>query len=124
MDQIEKRINAVKRKMHELGPMRPGSLSRQTHRAGGEGAAYYQASYTFRRKGYTDYVRAEDYPRVKKETENFRRFKELCDELVELSIRWSKSKNAAQDEEVPRGLTQARQDAARLAHESTFAGPA
>ena len=94
MDRIEKRINAVKRKMHELGPMRPGSLSRQTHRAGGEGAAYYQASYTFRRKGYTDYVRAEDYPRVKKETENFRRFKELCDELVELSIRWSKSKNA------------------------------
>ena len=94
MDSIEKRIIAVKRKMHELGPMRPGSLSRQTHKAGGEGAAYYQASYTFRRKGYTDYVRAEDYPRVKKEAENFRRFKELCDELVELSIRWSKSKNA------------------------------
>ena len=92
MDPIEKRINAVKRKMHELGPMRPGSLSRQTHKAGGE--AYYQASYTFRRRGCTDYVRAEDYPRVKKETENFRRFKELCDKLVELSIRWSKSKNA------------------------------
>ena len=94
MDSIEKRINTVKRRMHELGPMRPGSLSMQTHRARGEGAAYYQASYTLRRKGYTDYVRAEDYPRVKKETENFRRFKELCDELVELSIRWSKSKNA------------------------------
>ena len=92
MDTIEKRINAVKRKMHELGPMRPGSLSRQTHKAGGE--AYYQASYTFRRRGFTDYIRAEDYPRVKKETENFRRFKELCDKLVELSIRWSKSKNA------------------------------
>ena len=92
MDPIEKRINAVKRKMHELGPMRPGSLSRQTHKAGGE--AYYQASYTFRRRGFTDYIRAEDYPRVKKETENFRRFKELCDKLVELSIRWSKSKNA------------------------------
>ena len=92
MDPIEKRINAVKRKMHELGPMRPGSLSRQTHKAGGE--AYYQASYTFRRRGFTDYIRAEDYPRVKKETENFRRFKDLCDKLVELSIRWSKSKNA------------------------------
>ena len=37
MDPIEKRINAVKRKMHELGPMRPGSLSRQTHKAGGRG---------------------------------------------------------------------------------------
>ena len=94
MDSIEKRINAVKRKMHELGPMRPGSLSRQTHKAGGEGAAYYQASYTFRRRGFTDYVKEEDYQRVKKETENFRKFKKLCDELVELSIRWSKSKNA------------------------------
>jgi len=93
MDKIEKRINAVKKEMFGLGPMRPGSLSKQTHRAGGAGEAYYQASYTFRRKGRTDYVRTEDYPRVKMETENFRRFKELCDELVELSIAWSKAKN-------------------------------
>jgi len=93
MDRIEKRIDAVKRKMYGLGPMRPGSLSLQSHKAGGEGETYYQASYTFRRRGRTDYVRAEDYPRVKTETENFRRFKELCDELVELSIEWSKSKN-------------------------------
>ena len=102
MDILERKINAVKRRMHELGPMRPGSLSRQTHRAGGKGSAYCQASYTFRRRSFTDYVRAEDYRRVKEETENFRRFKELCDELVELSIAWSKSKN------VPRGTGKGR----------------
>lgn len=93
MDGLEKRINEVKKEMYGLGPMRPGSLSKQTHAAGGAGEAYYQASYTFRRKGHTDYVRAEDYPRVKEETDTFRRFKELCDELVELSIAWSKSKS-------------------------------
>ena len=97
MDRLERKINAVKRRMHELGPMRPGSLSRQTHRAGGKGAAYYQASYTFRRRGYTDYVRAEDYPRVKKETENFRRFKELCDELEQKIRTALKEKQASED---------------------------
>ena len=93
MDKLEKKITAIKKAMYELGPMRPGSLTKQTHKAGGEGASYYSASYTFRRKGKTDYVREEDYPRVKKETDNFRRFKELCDELTALSIEWSKSKN-------------------------------
>ena len=47
MDLMEKRINAVKRRMYELGPMRPGSLSRQTHRAGVEGAARLAHESTF-----------------------------------------------------------------------------
>ena len=38
--------------------MRPGKLSLQRHGTGGEGASYYSASYTFRRKSRTDYVRS------------------------------------------------------------------
>ena len=49
MDKLEKMINAIKKAMYELGPMRLGSLTRQTHKAGGEGASYYSANYTFRR---------------------------------------------------------------------------
>ena len=76
MDLMEKRINAVKRRMYELGPMRP------------------EVQGTVRRTGRT------------------------LDRVVEVEER------PAQDEEGPCGLTWARQDAARLAHESTFAGPA
>ena len=49
MDKLEKKITAIKKAIYELGPMRPGSLTKQTHKAGGEGASYYSASYTFRR---------------------------------------------------------------------------
>lgn len=91
MANYEKKIEAVKREIVALGPMRPGTLTKQTHRAGGE--AYYQASYTFRRKGHTDYVRAEDYPRVREEVARYGRFRKLCDRLIDLSIAWSKSKN-------------------------------
>lgn len=96
MDKIEKRIDAVKKRIMALGPMRPGSLTRQSH--GEAGGTYYSASYTFRRRGHTDYVRKEDFPRVRKETENFKKFRELCDQLVELSIIWSKSKNTPRND--------------------------
>lgn len=96
MDKIEKRIDAVKRRIMALGPMRPGSLTRQAH--GKAGGTYYSASYTFRRRGHTDYVRGEDAPRVRREMENFRKFRGLCEQLVELSLAWSKSKSAPRKE--------------------------
>lgn len=100
------RIEAVKRAICGLGPMRPGTLTKQAHRAGGE--AYYQASYTFRRKGHTDYVRAGDYPRVREEVANYGRFRKLCDRLVELSIAWSKSKNTPRQKASRRRTARAR----------------
>ena len=46
--QIEQRIDRIKRALQEIGPMRPGSLTRQykdpQHRTG----AYWQISYTRR----------------------------------------------------------------------------
>lgn len=90
---LETRIEKIKQAIVALGPMRPGKLSLQRHGTGGEGASYYSASYTFRRKSRTDYVRGEDYLRVKEEIANYVRFKELCEELVALSLELSKSKN-------------------------------
>ena len=94
MQNYDKRISAIKNRMMAVGPMRPGSLSRQTHRAGDGARAYYQASYTFNRRSRTDYIREEDYPRVKEEVENFRRFKALFDELIAVSLEASKAKSA------------------------------
>jgi len=53
MPRIERSVARIKRALAELGDMRPGSLSVQTRKWGGE---YFQLSYTHRGKGHTEYV--------------------------------------------------------------------
>jgi len=54
IQQIEQRIDRIKKALLEIGPMRPGSLTRQykdpQHRVG----AYWQISYTRRMKSRTE----------------------------------------------------------------------
>ena len=51
-----------------------------------------QLSYTFQKRSRTDYVQPEDVERIKSEIANYRKFKELCERLVALSIEESKRK--------------------------------
>lgn len=85
-------IDAAKRAIAELGDMRPGHLSVQRREGGKDGRGYAQLSYTFQRRGRTDYVQPEDVERIKSEIANYRKFKELCERLVALSIEESKRK--------------------------------
>ena len=84
---LETRIARTKAALAAIGDMRPGHLSVQMR-------PYTQLSYTFRKKGHTDYIRPEDLPRVKAEVEAYRKFKDLCERLVGLSIELSKLKSA------------------------------
>ena len=61
-------------------------------RAGGGRRGYAQLSYTFQKRSRTDYVQPEDVERIKSEMANYRKFKELCERLVALSIEESKRK--------------------------------
>ncbi|MEA2011489.1 MAG: DUF6788 family protein, partial [Verrucomicrobiota bacterium] len=54
------------------------------------GKSYWQLSYTHRGKGGTRYVSDKRYQDVKQETENYKKFKEIYLELVDLSIELSK----------------------------------
>ena len=49
-------------------------------------------SYTFQKRSRTDYVQPDDLERIKAEIDNYRKFKDLCERLVELSIEESKRK--------------------------------
>ena len=57
--QIEQRIDRIKRALLEVGPMRPGSLTRQYKDRQTQTGAYWQISYTRRMKSRTEYVRQE-----------------------------------------------------------------
>ena len=80
---IERRIVKLKESLTALGEMRPGSLSVQTRRWGGQ---YHQLSYTHLGKGRTEYIPKERLPRVRRQLANYKKFKELTEEWVTLEI--------------------------------------
>jgi len=90
LQQIEQRIEEIKRALLEIGPMRPGSLTRQykdpKHRAG----AYWQISYTRGMKSRTEYVRRECVIALRREVQTHKRFRRLVDQWVDLSIERSR----------------------------------
>ena len=71
----------------------PDTFRSSGGRTAGPPRCYAQLSYTFKKQGRTDYVQPDDVDRVKAEIENYRKFKSLCERLVELSIEASKLKS-------------------------------
>ena len=72
-----------------LGPMRPGSLSRQYKDPAAGTGAYWQLSYTHNMRSRTRYVRPDEVARLKPLLANFRRFRRLVDRCIDLSIKIS-----------------------------------
>lgn len=85
-------IDTVKKAIFELGNIRPGHLSSQKRASGKNTREYTQLSYTFQKRSRTDYVQPEDLERIKSEIDNYKKFKDLCERLVSLSIEESKRK--------------------------------
>ena len=70
----------------QLGPMRPGSLSQQYKDPVAKTGAYWQLSYTRNMRSRSRYVRPAELPRIKSLLANFKRFRELVDRCVDLSV--------------------------------------
>jgi len=95
---IERQIEHLKRQLAELGPMHPGSLSEQYNVCGKPGCRcknpknpqkhgpYYQLSFTWRGKSRTRFVRAERLAGMRQKIANYKRFRELTDEWVDLVV--------------------------------------
>ena len=87
---IRKRIERIKAELTRIQDMRPGSLTCQYKDAKNQKGAYYQLSYTRDMKSRTDYVPRDYVPELRREIENYKRFKELTDEWIDLSIEQSR----------------------------------
>lgn len=89
---ITKKIERIKGELLNLGPMRMGSISRQYRNPKEKKRPYYQVSYTHRMKSRTEYIRPENLVAIRQETANFKRFRKLVDQWVDLALILSQHK--------------------------------
>lgn len=96
--QIERKIESLKQQLSQLGAMHPGSLSEQYNVCGKPGCRckdpkhpqrhgpYHQLSFTWRGKSRTRFVGAQRLAAVQQKVANYKRFRELSDEWVDLVV--------------------------------------
>ena len=89
IQQIERRIDRIKQELQGLGPMRPGSLTRQYRDPKKRTGAYWQISYTRQMRSRTEYVRQEWVRETRQRIATHKRFKQLIDRWLDLSIEHS-----------------------------------
>ena len=82
----QKQLDEAKASIQQLGPMRPGSLSQQFKRPGQKNGPYWQMSYTHHMRSHSRYARPEEVPELKQMIANIKRFRELVDRCVDLSV--------------------------------------
>ena len=98
MTKEERRIKQLLRKLEELGPMLPGSITEQWNVCGTPGCRckdsekpvkhgpYYQLSFTVGGKSSTMFIKKEDLPEARRSIKRYKKFKTLNIELVHAHI--------------------------------------
>lgn len=104
LQQIEHQITQIKSELADLGPLHPGSLSRQYNVCGKPGCRckarpnprrhgpYYKVSYVFRGRFTSRFVPRQELKAVRAELANYKRFRKLTQAWVELALRLAKEK--------------------------------
>ncbi len=94
MTKEERRIEQIRKKLVQLGPMLPGSISEQWNVCGTPGCRckdperpvkhgpYYQLSFTVGGKSSTMSIKKEDLPEARRRLKRHGQLKTLCTELV------------------------------------------
>jgi len=92
LDAIQNQISNIQEKLMEVGTMRPGSLTKQMQRRSTTDKVfeYWQLSYTHKMKSKTDYVRQDMVKTTQVQVKEFKRFKKLIDEWIDLAIEQAK----------------------------------
>ena len=90
IEKLDQEIAAVQQALLGIGPMRPGTLSRQYHRPSEKEGGYWQLSYTYQRRSHTEHVREEELDGVKEQLKEYIRLKELCGTWVDLALKRSR----------------------------------
>jgi hypothetical protein len=98
LEAIERRLRTLQHHLAELGPLHPGSVSEQYNICGTPGCRckdpqhprkhgpYYQLSYTWRGKSTSRFVRPEQVAGMRRKVANYKRFRELVNEWVDLEV--------------------------------------
>jgi hypothetical protein len=104
LQNIERQIAHIKEELARLGPLHPGSLSRQYNVCGKPGCRckdpknprrhgpYYKVSYVYRGRFSSRFVPRDQAKAVRGELANYKRLRELTAKWVGLSLRLAKEK--------------------------------
>lgn len=88
---LEKEIAKIKINLMNLGDMHPGSLSKQYNVCGTPGCQckdphnpkkhgpYYQISFVHKKKSTSRFIKKEFVPEIKKQINNYQKFKQLVE---------------------------------------------
>lgn len=103
---MQKRVEQIKAALRQVGEMRPGSLNQQWTVCGRSGCRcqdrehpqkhgpYYQLSYVHKGKSTTQFIQKQLAPMVRCQLKNFKTFKKLTAQWVDLSLAIAKQKLA------------------------------
>ncbi len=103
------RIREIKKGLLALGEMRPGSLSEQFNVCGNPNCRckdpkkpkkhgpYYQLSYSHKGKSTTEFVKKDGIAEMRRQIRNYRAFKKLTEEWVDLSVNIGKLRKKTAD---------------------------
>ncbi len=94
---LQHRIDALKAAIAALGPLRPGTLSRQYNVCGTAGCRckddpaqrhgpYHQLSYTWHGRSRSEFVRESELVRVQEQLRTYARLRELLDQWLDAAI--------------------------------------
>ncbi|MCC5846944.1 MAG: hypothetical protein JJU29_02540 [Verrucomicrobia bacterium] len=90
VSEIEKRLRVLFEEISTFRDMRPGTLSLQYRKPEERKHPFHQLSYTHQGKSRSEYVRAENLHAIEREIKAYKRFRELSEEIVSLSIEASR----------------------------------
>jgi hypothetical protein len=119
---LQQRIERIKAEIAALGPLRPGTLSRQYNVCGTPGCRckddpahrhgpYYQLSYTWHGKSRSEFVREPEIARVEEQVRTYARLRTLVDQWVDAAIELARLER--QQLRSPQGLSRPRSPVSR-----------
>ncbi len=94
MTREERKVDQLRKKLAELGPMLPGSISEQWNVCGTPGCRcktpknpvkhgpYYQLSFTVGGRSSTMFIKKKDLPEARRRLKRYQQFKTLSSDLV------------------------------------------
>lgn len=107
-----KRVAKIKEQLQQIGEMRPGSLNQQWTVCGRKGCRcqdpkkpqkhgpYFQLSYVHQGKSTTQFVPKDLVPMVAQELKNYKRFKMLTTEWVDIALAIAREKLAIEKDRI------------------------
>ena len=90
LQKLDGQIRRLQTQLAALGPMRPGTLTRQYRQPDRHKGPYYQLSYTYQMRSHTEYVRQSQVGIVREEIAAYRRYKQLTARWIHLALHRSR----------------------------------